>query len=250
MRYVWVADNRWTTGEVLGGTLACAKVVTSILKDFGLIDWISVNVDETVKKLKDSGWVVSDKLVVGSVVIWDKTKQFHHKHIGIVVDNKYAVNNSSFTKRPILSEVSGRKVLEYLVPPIHKQVVVKNDNKVDLGVWRISRYYTPIPNQKSYPYNKTYKRAFAMNCHGDCLSTASGYKLSNKDVFKVVACPSSIKLGSKLFIEGIGGVKCEDRGGAIKGHRIDLWSGIGDKGISIIKNNPQTAGKHKVYLIK
>ena len=250
--YIYIGDGRFTTKEVLGGTLACAKVVTTILNDYGLIDWISINVDETVKKLKEEGWVSSQERQQGSVVVWDKTKRFKHKHIGIVVDDKYAVNNSSFSKFPILSEISGRKVIEYLIPPIKEKGAEIKDSEVakqDLGVWRLSRYYTPVKNQKKYPYNKTYEKAFAMNCHGDCLSTASGYKLSEKDAFKVVACPKSIKLGSKLYVEGLGEVRCEDRGGAIKGKRLDLWAGIGDKGVSNIINNPQTAGKHKVYLL-
>ena len=35
--------------------------------------------------------------------------------------------------------------------------------------------------------------------------------------------PTAIKLGSKLWIEGIGEVVAADTGGVIKGNRIDLY---------------------------
>jgi Uncharacterized protein conserved in bacteria len=55
-----------------------------------------------------------------------------------------------------------------------------------------------------------------MNCSGDCFVTANGYKLSQKDEYKVAACPKTFKLGTILNIDGIGDVVCHDRGGAIK----------------------------------
>lgn len=66
---------------------------------------------------------------------------------------------------------------------------------------------------------------------GDCLSTASGYKLEHeRDQFRVAACPPNFKFGTVLQIEGIPHpVVCRDRGGAIKGKRIDLWVGVGDE---------------------
>lgn len=38
-----------------------------------------------------------------------------------------------------------------------------------------------------------------------------------------IACPKKFKFGTRLFIEGVGERVCMDRGGHIKGHRLDLY---------------------------
>ena len=88
-----------------------------------------------------------------------------------------------------------------------------------------------------------------MNCSGDCLITASGYRLEKKDAYKIAACPPNFKLGTKIYVTAIGELTCEDRGGAIKGMRLDIWSGIGDEGLDNLYNRPETSGFHKVYII-
>lgn len=113
-----------------------------------------------------------------------------------------------------------------------------------IGEWKITSYYLPQKGQSKY-YNGSYEADMYVNCQGSCDTTASGYKLKKEDAFKIVACPPEFKLGTKFYIEGLGEVTCEDRGGAIKGKRLDLWSGIGEDA---------WIGKHsgikKVYHIK
>lgn len=50
--------------------------------------------------------------------------------------------------------------------------------------------------------------------------TASGKKVKEG---VTIACPPEIELGTKLHIEGIGVRTCEDRGGAIKNFKLDLY---------------------------
>jgi 3D (Asp-Asp-Asp) domain-containing protein len=50
--------------------------------------------------------------------------------------------------------------------------------------------------------------------------TASGTKVQEG---KTIACPSSLDFGTKLNIENVGLRVCEDRGGAIKSDRLDLY---------------------------
>lgn len=107
-------------------------------------------------------------------------------------------------------------------------------NGIYLGDYRITTYYTPLPNQTRTDRN--YYQDLAVNCQGDCLVTASGYRLSSKDAFKIMACPPEFEFGTNLKIKLKSGnwkdeviyVTCEDRGGAIKGKRLDLWTGSGD----------------------
>ena len=55
----------------------------------------------------------------------------------------------------------------------------------------------------------------------------------------VLACPPEFKFGQKVYIKGIGVATCHDRGGAIKGKRLDLWAGYGDVGLWTLHNGPQ-----------
>lgn len=58
--------------------------------------------------------------------------------------------------------------------------------------------------------------------------TASGYTLKpdGSDRFRICAADKSIPFGTKLRIPGVSGeVVVEDRGGAIRGNRIDLYCG-------------------------
>lgn len=50
--------------------------------------------------------------------------------------------------------------------------------------------------------------------------TASGTKVQEG---KTIACPPSFEFGTKLNIENVGLRVCEDRGGAIKSDRLDLY---------------------------
>ncbi|MEA2087643.1 MAG: 3D domain-containing protein, partial [Candidatus Caldatribacteriota bacterium] len=50
--------------------------------------------------------------------------------------------------------------------------------------------------------------------------TASGKKVKQG---RTLACPPEYKLGTKIEIEGRGVYECQDRGGAIKGNRFDIY---------------------------
>lgn len=50
--------------------------------------------------------------------------------------------------------------------------------------------------------------------------TASGLKVKEK---RTIACPPQFPFGTKIKIDGYGTYVCEDRGGAIKGNKIDIY---------------------------
>ena len=50
--------------------------------------------------------------------------------------------------------------------------------------------------------------------------TASGKKVTPN---RTLACPKNYKFGTKVYIEGMGEYTCEDRGGAIKGNKFDIY---------------------------
>ncbi len=50
--------------------------------------------------------------------------------------------------------------------------------------------------------------------------TASGKKVTAN---RTLACPKGYAFGTKVYIEGMGEYTCEDRGGAIKGNKFDIY---------------------------
>lgn len=121
-----------------------------------------------------------------------------------------------------------------------------------LGVWSVTRYYTPVEGQERYyngwkqnagtcktanlyyaPYRGHYKGSYSaeacMQGQGDIFVTADGTDLRSQEPFTVAACPPKY-LGRTMHIAEIGYVICRDTGGAIHGKKIDVWAGIGEEG--------------------
>lgn len=68
--------------------------------------------------------------------------------------------------------------------------------------------------------------------------TASGKK---SQVGRTIACPKHIPFGTKIHIEGFGDRICEDRGGAIRGNKIDV--------LVSTKNEAYRLGRKKVRVM-
>ena len=61
---------------------------------------------------------------------------------------------------------------------------------------------------------------FVVTCYDDQGATASGAMAGPQTV---AVDPSVIPLGSTITIQGVGTRVAQDTGGAIKGHRLDVW---------------------------
>lgn len=130
------------------------------------------------------------------------------------------------------------------------------NNEVAL-TFNVTRYYSPIPGQLKY-FHGSYKKDVEINCGlytkeqlerfekegkkvrdgivmddgtaGDCVHAAASSLLNSKPM-TVAACPQEYPIGTRIKLEGIGTVTCLDRGGAIKGNKIDIWAGFGSQGL-------------------
>lgn len=111
----------------------------------------------------------------------------------------------------------------------------------------LSRYYSVLPDQKRYYSDRSYEEDFKINCAGDCLVTANWHQLTDKDKYKSVACPKEYPLGTKIWLDGVGEVVCNDRWGAINWNRIDMRCWIGDDALDNRKKCP--TGVRKWYIV-
>ncbi len=81
--------------DTRNGDLSCAIYVSSILKLFDLISTPHVNVSTTVDDMVGSGWIESNELRKGAVVVWGMKQQKSgpHRHIGFCIDEQTAISN-------------------------------------------------------------------------------------------------------------------------------------------------------------
>ncbi len=111
----------------------------------------------------------------------------------------------------------------------------------------ISAYYSPLPNQTRY-LRGSYENDIKLNGRGT--NGADG-----TEVFMgMIAAPKSYSFGTLIDIPELGIGAVHDRGGAIieKGdyHRIDIWMGSGDQGLSRALNWGMRRIIGKVYFEK
>ena len=81
------------------------------------------------------------------------------------------------------------------------------------ALWATLHHETFTANVSAYT-------AAADECGKSDGITASGVRVQ---AHRTLACPPQYPFGAKVHIEGLGTFVCEDRGGAIKGNRFDVY---------------------------
>lgn len=82
------------------GDLSCAFFLSSLLSILALAEATHGTVESAISDMKRSGWKLSKKLVLGSIIVWEEKKR--HKHIGFYIGNDKALSNSSKKKSPAI----------------------------------------------------------------------------------------------------------------------------------------------------
>ena len=108
----------------------------------------------------------------------------------------------------------------------------------------VSAYYSPLPNQTRY-LRGSYESDIRLNGRGT--NGADGTEV----YMGMLAAPKSYSFGTHIDLPGLGIGSVHDRGGAIKEkkqyHRIDVWMGYGDTGLSRALNWGMRYITGKVY---
>lgn len=104
--------------DVDGGNLACAKVVSTALKNAGVLSRVSLNCDGVVSDLRAVGWqrVSVPPYQDGDVVTWT-TSRGPGRHIGIIVkegNSFMAISNSSSQRTPRIHDINYMPITQVL----------------------------------------------------------------------------------------------------------------------------------------
>lgn len=103
-----VGSTAFRGADVKGGKVACAKVISTALKNAGVIDKVILGVPALVSEVKSKGFkeVKAPPFKPGDIVTWrtyDRNKdgkKDNDTHVGIVDDSGQAISNSSSRKMP------------------------------------------------------------------------------------------------------------------------------------------------------
>lgn len=113
-----VGSTSFRGAEVDGGNLACAQVVSTALKNAGVLNRVSLNCDQVVADLKAQGWqkVNVPPYQDGDVVTWT-TSRGPGRHIGIIVkegSSYQAISNSSSERKPRMHSINYMPITQVL----------------------------------------------------------------------------------------------------------------------------------------
>lgn len=106
---------------------------------------------------------------------------------------------------------------DYIKKEIENQEKFEDERILDK--WKEKQKKANLP-EDAFIINASAYTAAADECGKSDGITASGTKVKEN---RTLACPPAFPFGTKIKIEGVGTLVCEDRGGAIKGNHFDIY---------------------------
>jgi len=147
--------------------------------------------------------------------------------VGVMIFPQYAaasetINTNTKIEFKIDSNISDIAIQNefnesYIAKELEAQENAKNEKL--LAKWENQRKSANLPKEK-FTVNASAYTAAADECGKSDGITASGIKVKEN---RTLACPPTFPFGTKIQIEGVGTLVCEDRGGAIKGNHFDIY---------------------------
>jgi 3D (Asp-Asp-Asp) domain-containing protein len=129
------------------------------------------------------------------------------------------VEQYRFSSDPLLLEWSLGSVSETPESPLALEAVSQEEGL--LAGWKAKQAekWANLPKEKFVIHASAYTAA-ADECGKSDGITSSGLPVAEE---RTLACPPAFPFGAKIYIEGIGERRCEDRGGAIQGNHVDIY---------------------------
>ena len=153
----------------------------------------------------------------------DASSAYADTNIDAVKNEILASQEDSYTLRndPLLVTLFLGKTPQVGVNPEQRSDEVTSREDVVLSAWKIKQapQWAKLPKGK-FTVNASAYTASADECDNDLGITASGLPVTKN---LTLACPPEFPFGAKVMIEGVGVLRCEDRGGAIKGNHFDIY---------------------------
>ncbi len=105
------------------------------------------------------------------------------------------------------------------VEPVASKEITQEEKILNRWKEKQAHMWNSLP-RGPFIINASAYTAAADECGKSDGITASGLKVAEN---RTLACPPSFPFGTKIAIEGMGTYRCEDRGGAIKVNKIDIY---------------------------
>jgi len=109
---------------VVGGSVACAFFVSSILKLFNLVDGVHLTVASTLADMERAGWKKVRTPKPGCVLLWEPRQQSDgiHTHLGFYIGRDQAVSNDWEKRLPAKHHWTYRGKRKVLAVYCHPQL--------------------------------------------------------------------------------------------------------------------------------
>ncbi|QQS61769.1 MAG: 3D domain-containing protein [Candidatus Moraniibacteriota bacterium] len=125
-------------------------------------------------------------------------------------------------------------VYEGIIPYSEEQLVdLEYERKMSLWRKKQENRWKNL-SEENFVINASAYTASADECGKSDGITASGVKVEPK---RTLACPPEYPFGVKISIDGMGMYTCEDRGGAIKGNKFDIYMETKKEAIAFGRRN-------------
>jgi 3D (Asp-Asp-Asp) domain-containing protein len=128
-----------------------------------------------------------------------------------VVENILTMNQTTVC-------MADEKKVNEVVAEVKEKEAIKVEEKNVIEIKKVS-------NSENLPRGKFVINASAYTAAADECGKSDGITASGKKVKEneTIACPKSFAFGTRINIDGYGTYICQDRGGAIKGNKIDIY---------------------------
>ncbi|MHC9080493.1 3D domain-containing protein [Bacillus altitudinis] len=175
-----------------------------------------------------TGWLLTFSFIkMETSLIQDKpTEKVNKTKLAEGFPMKHIQLHSPLPKQDSKKETTEKLQKKYLkikVEPVQEKVKKIKKKKGDNNVKQTKKTVeqkSQIRKMVVTAYTNGFESTGKHPGHSEYGTTASG--LTTKQGI-TIACPSYMKFGTKLYIESVGLRVCQDRGGDIKGNRLDLF---------------------------